>query len=87
MQVRDIAREDAFNYELQYSRMFDEEVTIRDGDALTGACMFNSMDRTEVTPGGFASQEEMCINFLLVYPATCRMSRATLELCIHLYEY
>jgi hypothetical protein len=77
MQLRDIAREDAYNYELQYSRMFDEEVTIRDGDVLTGACIFNSMDRTEVTPGGLASQEEMCINFLLVYPATCRTSRTT----------
>jgi hypothetical protein len=77
MQLRDIAREDAYNDELQYSRMFDEEVTIRNGDVLTGACMYNSMDRTEVTPGGLASKEEMCINFLLVYPASCRAFRAT----------
>jgi hypothetical protein len=71
MQVNDVGRENAYNYELQYSRMFDEHITITSGDVLNGACMYNSMERTEVTPGGFASQEEMCISFILVYPASC----------------
>jgi Copper type II ascorbate-dependent monooxygenase, C-terminal domain len=77
MQLRDVAREDAYNYELQYQRMFDEEITIRHGDIVSGACMFNSMDRTEVTPGGLASQEEMCLNFILNYPASCGAPHAT----------
>lgn len=68
-------REDAYSYELQYSRYFEEEVTIRNGDVVAATCMYNSMDRAEATPGGLASQEEMCINFLLVYPATCCASR------------
>lgn len=71
MQMGDIGREDAFRYELQYARFLDEEVTVRDGDVLTTTCMYDSMDRTEATPGGFGSQEEMCINFLLAYPADC----------------
>lgn len=29
------------------------------------------MDKTEATPGGLGSQEEMCVMFLLVYPSDC----------------
>jgi hypothetical protein len=71
MQLNDVGRENAYNYELQYSRMFDEHITIRCGDVLHGACIYNSMERTEVTPGGVSSQQEMCTSFILVYPASC----------------
>lgn len=71
MQMGDLGREDSFNYELQYTRFLPEERTVRNGDVLTTTCIFDSMDRTEVTPGGLGSQEEMCVNFLTVYPASC----------------
>lgn len=71
MQVGDIGRADDFNYEVQYTNMFETELTVRDGDVLTTTCIYDSMDRTEPTRGGLASQEEMCINFFMAYPAEC----------------
>jgi hypothetical protein len=71
MQLREIGREDEFNYELQYFRFFDEEIVVKNGDVLVTTCIFDSMNRTEPTPGGLASKDEMCINNVLVYPATC----------------
>jgi hypothetical protein len=73
MQVQDIGREDNYNYELQYSRFLDKEVILKDGDMLSAVCMYNSMDRDKPTRGGLASAEEMCVNFLLVYPSECCM--------------
>ena len=71
LQVRDLGREDQFNYELQYTRMFDEQHEVKNGDVVVATCIFDSMDRTEPTRGGLASKEEMCLNSILVYPATC----------------
>lgn len=71
MQVGDLGREENYNYELQYSRFFDEEKTIMHGDMVSSTCVFNTMDNTEPAYGGLSSQEEMCVNFVLVYPASC----------------
>ena len=72
MQIGDLGRQDAFNYEIQTTYFREEEVTVRDGDVITTTCVYDSMDKTEATPGGLGSQEEMCVNFLMVYPAACR---------------
>ena len=45
---------------------------MRNGDVVTTTCVYDSMDKTEATPGGLGSQEEMCVMFLLVYPSDCR---------------
>jgi hypothetical protein len=82
LQLGDIGREDAYRYEAQYTRRFEKEISIKHGDVLTGNCVFNSMDRTEVTVGGPGSQDEMCINFLLVYPAHCGMLYASFVMCV-----
>jgi hypothetical protein len=78
MQLRDIGREDAYKYELQYSRRF-EDIAIKHGDFLSTTCIYNSMERTVVTPGGLASRQEMCFNIFLAYPASCRAPQASLN--------
>jgi hypothetical protein len=86
MQLRDIGKEDEFNYELQYFRFFDEEIVVKNGDVLVTTCIFDSMNRTEPTPGGLASKDEMCINSFLVYPATCCAPFKTHLLSLYLQD-
>ena len=74
MQLGDLGRQDAFNYELQSSQFRDEEALVRHGDVVTTTCVYNSMDRAEVTTGGLGSQEEMCANYMFFYPGDCGMS-------------
>lgn len=81
MQLQDLGREDAYNYELQYTRFLEEQVVVKSGDVLVATCIYDSMDRTQPTPGGLGSKQEMCINFLLTYPATCRTLPTAPVLC------
>lgn len=71
MQIQDVGREDNFNYELQYANIYEEELVIQEGDVLVTTCIYDSMDKTEATPGGLGSQDEMCVGFLLAYPSNC----------------
>lgn len=61
-----IAREDPYSFDNQWFQPAD--ITLEAGDTLETRCTYDSSDRTEVTPGGVASTEEMCINFMMYYP-------------------
>ena len=73
MQLGDLGREEEFHYELQFTRFFEKEVTVTHGDLLVATCVYDSMDKTEPTPGGLGSQEEMCANYMFFYPGDCGM--------------
>lgn len=45
------------------------------GDALITTCDYSTEDRENVTLGGFAISDEMCVNYIHYYPLT------TLEVC------
>ncbi|RZC32601.1 Cu2 monoox C domain containing protein, partial [Asbolus verrucosus] len=40
------------------------------GDALITKCDYNTEDRDNVTLGGFAITDEMCVNYIHYFPAT-----------------
>lgn len=40
------------------------------GDALITTCDFRTLDRSNVTLGGFAISDEMCVNYIHYYPHT-----------------
>lgn len=40
------------------------------GDALITECEFNTRKRENITLGGFAISEEMCVNYIHYYPKT-----------------
>jgi hypothetical protein len=80
MQIGEAGRENNYSYELQCSQFFPQPITIKDGDMMVTTCMYDSMGKKEPTPGGLGSQEEMCINFLVIYPATCGA-------CQHTYPF
>jgi len=45
------------------------------GDALITTCWYKTMDRDNITLGGFAISDEMCVNYVHYYP------KIDLEVC------
>ncbi|CAD6205683.1 GSCOCG00009965001-RA-CDS [Cotesia congregata] len=64
------------NYDNHYSthfqeiRLLPEPVHILPGDSLITTCTYNTMERNNVTLGGFAISDEMCVNYIHYYPNT-----------------
>ncbi|XP_011167262.1 tyramine beta-hydroxylase [Solenopsis invicta] len=79
--VRDGEELSLLNYDNHYSTHFQEirllpkPVTILPGDSLITTCTYNTMKRDNVTLGGFAISDEMCVNYIHYYP------NAQLEVC------
>ncbi|KAB0792293.1 hypothetical protein PPYR_14252 [Photinus pyralis] len=69
------------NWDNHYSTHFQEirrlkrVVNVLPGDALITTCDYETLDRDNVTLGGFAISDEMCVNYVHYYPA------APLEVC------
>jgi len=57
-----------WDFDNQETVRLQREVTIHKGDQFYTKCVFNSMNRTSVTRGGFPSHDEMCFNFVSYYP-------------------
>ena len=57
-----------FNYQ-DYIRPL-KNVTILPGDSLQTECVYDTSKRTKLTMGGLSTTDEMCVAFLVVYPAT-----------------
>lgn len=55
--------------------MLQEPVEIQPGDGLVNTCVFETMDRTKMTLGGYGIRDEMCITYMHYYPSV------GLELC------
>ncbi|XP_057321265.1 tyramine beta-hydroxylase [Microplitis mediator] len=79
--IRDGNELSPLNYDNHYSthfqeiRLLPEPVHILPGDSLITTCTYNTMERTNVTLGGFAISDEMCVNYIHYYP------NARLEVC------
>lgn len=55
--------------------MPDPRLICAQGDALMTTCWYNSSARSNVTVGGFAISDEMCVNYIHYFP------RINLEVC------
>lgn len=64
--IGEIARQDPFDFNMQ--KFQDADFDVMPGDQLQTFCVYDSSERTDVTLGGPASEEEMCINFMMYYP-------------------
>ncbi len=64
--VVDSMVEDPFDFNAQ--RFIATDVTVQPGDTLRTTCSYDSTGVQGNTSGGVASDEEMCINFLMHYP-------------------
>jgi dopamine beta-monooxygenase len=61
-----IADETPFDFNSQ--KFLPADIQIEPGDRIDTTCTYDSTDRTSTTNGGPASDEEMCINFMMYYP-------------------
>ncbi len=63
-----IAEEDPFDF--NYQKFLEADVEIQPGDQIDTICTYDSSGQGGTTNGGPASDEEMCINFMMYYPWT-----------------
>ncbi|XP_066270732.1 dopamine beta-hydroxylase-like [Branchiostoma lanceolatum] len=64
----DIARDDNYDFNLQFTRMLKVEITVYPGDSLITECTYSSMHRDQVTYGGLGTPDEMCQAYFQYYP-------------------
>ncbi|CAI7843886.1 unnamed protein product, partial [Closterium sp. NIES-54] len=67
--VATISRQDYYDFASQQTIPFTPEFELLPGDELRTSCVWDSSDRTNVTVGGPSTEEEMCIDYLIYYPA------------------
>ncbi|XP_025190486.1 MOXD1 homolog 1-like [Melanaphis sacchari] len=65
-----IAQDDRYDYDYQQARELSNEVTVYPGDELITECVYNTVDRPQLTHGGYSTKQEMCIAFVTYYPRT-----------------
>ncbi len=67
VQIGELGRHDPYDFGNQRFEPLD--ATIEAGDQLITRCDYDSSDQTEPTHGGGGTDDEMCLNYLLYYPA------------------
>ncbi|KAM7395407.1 hypothetical protein PAMA_006932 [Pampus argenteus] len=68
-QIGFIGLDENYNFEMQETVSLGNIKTIKPGDDLVVECTYNTSNRTGFTKMGLATTDEMCLAFLLVYPA------------------
>jgi len=71
----EIQRDSHYSPHFQEIRLLSEPVHIAPGDALIHYCLYDTRSRSNITLGGFATSDEMCVTYLHYYP------RIDLEVC------
>lgn len=73
--VRELQRDDHYSPHFQEIRSYPQPVHVAPGDALVHYCLYDTRARSNITLGGFGTQDEMCVTYLHYYP------RIDLEVC------
>ncbi|XP_037304540.2 DBH-like monooxygenase protein 2 homolog [Pungitius pungitius] len=68
-QIDFLALNENYNFELQETLSLGNIKTIKQGDEIMVECTYSTTDRTGVTRMGLSTTDEMCLAFLLYYPA------------------
>ena len=75
IELPELNRDDHYSQEFQEIRLLHQPVTILPGDSLITTCTYDTHARKNMTLGGFAISEEMCVNYIHYYP------KINLEVC------
>ncbi|XP_069507983.1 putative DBH-like monooxygenase protein 2 [Ambystoma mexicanum] len=67
-QIGFLGRDMNYDFNLQETRLLQNEATLKVGDAMLLECTYNTMDRANITLGGMGTKDEMCMAFLYIYP-------------------
>ncbi|XP_054157733.1 dopamine beta-hydroxylase-like [Oppia nitens] len=81
VELTEINRDNHYSPHFQEIRKLKQQVTIFPGDVLINTCRFDTRGRVNMTLGGHAITDEMCVNYLHYYPKTqlevCKSSMDT----------
>lgn len=86
-ELEELNRDNYYSTHFQEIRLLDKPVNVLPGDALVNHCVYSTVDRANITLGGYGIHDEMCVNYMHYYP------RVDLEVCkssvdtSHLYNY
>ncbi|KAH7982557.1 hypothetical protein HPB52_005604 [Rhipicephalus sanguineus] len=69
-ELPEMARDDHFSTHFQEIRLLKRRLQLMPGDALVINCTYNTLERTNVTLGGFGIREEMCVSYIHYFPKT-----------------
>ncbi|XP_062387512.1 DBH-like monooxygenase protein 2 homolog isoform X2 [Sardina pilchardus] len=69
-QIGFLAFDDHYDFEFQEIKNLGKIKTLKMGDSLVVECTYDTSNRTGLTWGGLSTQEEMCLVFVLYYPAS-----------------
>lgn len=74
-ELAELNRDDHYSTHFQEIRLLDEPVNVLPGDALVNHCVYATLDRSNITLGGYGIRDEMCVSYIHYYP------RVDLEVC------
>ena len=86
-ELEDLNVDNYYSTHFQEIRLLDKQIKVLPGDALVNHCVYSTLDRTNITLGGFGIRDEMCVSYIHYYP------RVELEVCKssvdtnHLFNY
>ncbi|XP_054271287.1 dopamine beta-hydroxylase [Macrosteles quadrilineatus] len=83
-ELPNLNRDNHYSTHFQEIRRLKRPVHVIPGDALITTCIYNTTGRSNITVGGFAISDEMCVNYVYYYPAinleVCKSSISDLSL-------
>ncbi|XP_055929694.1 dopamine beta-hydroxylase-like [Argiope bruennichi] len=74
-ELPELNRDNHYSTHFQEIRRLKRQVKILPGDSLLTTCHYSTVDRENITLGGYAISEEMCVNYVHYYP------KSDLEVC------
>ena len=75
MELQELNRDNHYSQHFQEIRLLKNPVRMLPGDSLVTTCRYDTRNRSNMTLGGFAISEEMCVNYIHYYP------KIDLEVC------
>ncbi|KAL5011858.1 hypothetical protein ScPMuIL_010409 [Solemya velum] len=84
VELPELNRDNHYSPHFQEIRLLQAPVEIMPGDSLITTCEDTTLDRQNMTFGGFSIRDEMCVNYVHYYPRVelevCKSSIATQDL-------
>ncbi|XP_043230467.1 dopamine beta-hydroxylase-like isoform X1 [Amphibalanus amphitrite] len=74
-QLPDLNRDEHYSTHYQEIRLLPQHRAVMPGDALITTCRYQTLERPNVTLGGFSITDEMCVNYIHYFP------KVNLEVC------
>ncbi|XP_023212266.1 dopamine beta-hydroxylase-like [Centruroides sculpturatus] len=75
VELTEVNRDNHYSTHFQEIRTLKRRVQLFPGDALINSCVYETLDRDNITLGGFAISDEMCVTYMHYFP------KSNLEVC------